>query len=112
MQTLLISSRRLRFRARSVREKESASPKADSGERSETWKQQTKTAQKTMNKTMKSSRVLGSLILACLALIASQAVATTVHYNDGDLFLGFRSTDGTNDYLVNIGQPDQFVTAP
>jgi len=51
--------------------------------------------------------------LACLALTASQAVAqVTVHYNDGDLFLGFRSTDGTQDYLVNIGQPDQFVNAP
>ena len=61
---------------------------------------------------MKTSRVLGSLVLACMALIASQAVATTVHYTDGDLFLGFRSTDGTQDYLVDIGQPNQFVTAP
>ena len=51
--------------------------------------------------------------MAYLALTASQAVAqVTVHYNDGDLFLGFRSTDGTQDYLVNIGQPDQFVNAP
>ena len=51
--------------------------------------------------------------MACMALIASQAFAqVTVHYNDGDLFLGFRSTDGTNDYLVNIGQPNQFVAAP
>ena len=33
-------------------------------------------------------------------------------YDDGDLFLGFRSTDGTSDYLVNIFQPDQFVNAP
>jgi hypothetical protein len=32
-------------------------------------------------------------------------------YNDGDLFLGFRSTDGTSDYLVNIGQPSQFANA-
>jgi hypothetical protein len=48
-----------------------------------------------------------------MALIASQAVAqVTVHYNDGDLFLGFRSTDGTQDYLVDIGQPNQFVNAP
>jgi hypothetical protein len=66
-----------------------------------------------MKKTMKTSRLLGSFVLACIALIGSQAVAqTTVHYNDGDLFLGFRSTDGTNDYLVNIGQPNQFVNAP
>src|SRR4029077_15309942 len=61
---------------------------------------------------MKTYRLLGSLVLACVALIASQAVATTVHYVDGDLFLGFRSTDGTQDYLVDIGQPDQFVNAP
>jgi hypothetical protein len=65
-----------------------------------------------MKKTMTKSRVLGSLVLACMALIASQAVATTVHYADGDLFLGFRSTDGTNDYLVDIGQPNQFVNGP
>lgn len=37
--------------------------------------------------------------------------ADPLDYKDGDLFLGFRSTDGTNDYLVNIGQPDQFVKA-
>jgi hypothetical protein len=37
---------------------------------------------------------------------------TTLMYNDGDLFLGFRATDGTSDYLVNIGQPTQFVNAP
>jgi hypothetical protein len=62
---------------------------------------------------MKTSRLLGSLVLACLALIASQAVAqVTVHYNDGDLFLGFRATDRSQDYLVDVGQPNQFVTAP
>jgi hypothetical protein len=66
-----------------------------------------------MKRTMKASRLLGSLVLACMALIASRAVAqVTVHYTDGDLFLGFRSTDGTQDYLVDIGQPDQFVNAP
>jgi hypothetical protein len=66
-----------------------------------------------MKRTMKKSLLLGSLVFACLALIASQAVAqVTVHYNDGDLFLGFRSTDGTNDYLVDIGQPNQFNNAP
>jgi hypothetical protein len=62
---------------------------------------------------MKTSRLLGSLVLACLALIASQAVAqVTVHYNDGDLFLGFRATDRSQDYLVDVGQPNQFVNAP
>ncbi|HWX16430.1 MAG TPA: PEP-CTERM sorting domain-containing protein [Chthoniobacterales bacterium] len=65
-----------------------------------------------MKRTMTKSRVLGSLVLTCMALIASQAFAVTVHYADGDLFLGFRSTDGTNDYLVDIGQPNQFNNAP
>ena len=32
-------------------------------------------------------------------------------YDDGDLFLGFRATDRTSDYLINIGQPTQFVNA-
>ncbi len=32
-------------------------------------------------------------------------------YNDGDLFIGFRATDRTNDYLINIGQPSQFTSA-
>jgi hypothetical protein len=39
---------------------------------------------------------------------------TPVTYHDGDLFLGFRATGGTGatqDYLVNIGQPAQFVNA-
>src|ERR1700730_5022180 len=60
---------------------------------------------------MKSLRVFGSLVLACMALAASQAIAATVSYSDGDLFLGFRSTDGTQDYLVDIGQAAQFVNA-
>jgi hypothetical protein len=37
-----------------------------------------------------------------------------VTYHDGDLFLGFRATGGTGatlDYLVDIGQPAQFVNA-
>jgi hypothetical protein len=32
-------------------------------------------------------------------------------YNDSDLFLGFRATDRTSDYLVKLGQPDQFANA-
>jgi hypothetical protein len=34
-----------------------------------------------------------------------------VSYNDGDLFLAFRATDSTKDYLVKIGQAAQFVNA-
>jgi hypothetical protein len=61
---------------------------------------------------MKNIRSLGILGAACMALIASRAMAATVSYTDGDLFLGFRSTDGTQSYLVDIGQPSQFVNAP
>ena len=56
---------------------------------------------------MKSIKVLASLVAACMALSASQAMATVVSYSDGDLFLGFRATDRTQDYLINIGQPSQ-----
>ncbi len=54
-------------------------------------------------------RVLAALF--CASLAGTAAAQSTLTYNDGDLFLGFRSTDGTSDYLVNIGQPDQFVNA-
>jgi hypothetical protein len=57
---------------------------------------------------MKTSKVLGSLVAACVMLISSQAFATVVSYSDGDIFLGFRATDRTQDYLINIGQPSQF----
>jgi hypothetical protein len=49
--------------------------------------------------------------LFCVSLVGTAAAQSTLTYTDGDLFLGFRSTDGTSDYLVNIGQPDQFVNA-
>ena len=57
-------------------------------------------------------RVLSSfaLVLFC-ALTRSVSAQGTLNYNDGDLFLGFRATDGTSDYLVNIEQPTQFVNA-
>ena len=53
----------------------------------------------------------------CFALLLFGAFAgsafaeSTLTYNDGDLFLGFRATDRTSDYLINIGQPAQFVKA-
>ena len=60
------------------------------------------------------SRYLGLLspLVALKLALASTAPQTTVQYHDGDLFLGFRATGGTGatqDYLVNIGQPGQFV---
>jgi hypothetical protein len=50
-------------------------------------------------------------VLFSAFLVSTAAAQTPLTYNDGDLFLGFRSTDGTSDYLVNIGQPSQFVNA-
>ena len=49
--------------------------------------------------------------LACSAVAQTPTPAGPLTYNDGDLFLGFRSTDSPSDYLVNIKQPDQFVNA-
>jgi hypothetical protein len=58
------------------------------------------------------------LLIVCavsaLSILAKASAQTTVTYHDGDLFLGFRATGGTGatqDYLVNIGQPAQFVNA-
>ena len=75
-----------------------------------------------------SSRILHGKLTRYLALLlfgafAGSAIAqntpkvadiagSALTYDDGDLFLGFRSTDGTSDYLVNILQPAQFVNAP
>jgi hypothetical protein len=48
--------------------------------------------------------------LAASAVAQDGVTQAPLTYDDGDLFLGFRSTDGTSDYLVNIGQPGQFLT--
>jgi hypothetical protein len=55
-----------------------------------------------------------SQLVALERMMSSTAPEATVHYHDADLFIGFRATGGTGaaqDYLVNIGQPGQFVTA-
>ncbi len=51
------------------------------------------------------------LVLAALAGLTNLSLADTVTYTDGDLFIGFRATGGSQDYLVDIGQPDQFLNA-
>ncbi len=51
------------------------------------------------------------LALASLALAPRGATAAgTTTYTDGDLFLGFRATGETQDYLINIGQPGSLST--
>src|SRR5689334_20790827 len=56
---------------------------------------------------------LGTLCFGALCLFRL-VVATTqpqaiVHYNDGDIWIGFRATDRAQDYLIDIGQPSQIV---
>lgn len=52
---------------------------------------------------------------ACLAtaglMLIGQSAHASLSYTDGDLFLGFRQTGATNDYLLDLGQPDLFVNA-
>ena len=62
---------------------------------------------------LRVTKIQWCLVLLFFGLFVSPARAQSVlTYDDGDLFLGFRATDRTNDYLVNIGQPTQFVNAP
>jgi hypothetical protein len=58
--------------------------------------------------------VLGILISLALAETTerrdpSEVRLGSLSYSDGDLFIGFRATDGTLDYLVNIFQPNHFA---
>ena len=58
------------------------------------------------------SLLFGAFAGSAVAGSTQKAPETTpLTYNDGDLFLAFRATDRTQDYLVNIGQPTQFVNA-
>ena len=59
----------------------------------------------------KNSRIISRFCFSALSP-ARPSRRTTLTYNDGDLFLGFRATDRTSDYLINIKQPAQFVNAP
>ena len=61
------------------------------------------------SRTRKFAQYLTLLLFG--ALTGSAVAQSALTYNDGDLFVGFRSTDGTSDYLINIGQPAQFVNA-
>jgi hypothetical protein len=53
-----------------------------------------------------------ALALAGAIFVAPAAHAATTSYSDGDLFLGFRATGGSQDYLIDIGQVDQFLNNP
>lgn len=48
------------------------------------------------------------LAIAGLALVASSAKAALTTYNDGDLLVGFNN-NGSNDYLIDLGQASQFT---
>lgn len=56
------------------------------------------------------STAMMALASVALLTIPASAQQPTV-YNDGDLFIGFRSPADTNNYLINIGQPGQFRDA-
>lgn len=67
-----------------------------------------------MKPTMKLSKFVltAALALAGSAFFQQPAGADPVVYNDGDLFMGFRSTTATNDYLWDIGQYSLFNNQP
>src|SRR5262249_29863605 len=49
--------------------------------------------------------------LLSAAVIQSTALAqSTLNYTNGDIFIGFRSTDGTQNYIIDIGQASQFTS--
>ena len=52
------------------------------------------------------------LAFLILGAAGSAFAGDPLTYDDGDLFLGFRATDRTNDYLVNIKQPTPFLNVP
>ena len=56
---------------------------------------------------MKLKKLFTAIATAAVVFIASSAQAQT--YTGNDLFLGFRSTNGSQCYVVNIGQASQFV---
>ncbi|MDB6172893.1 MAG: sorting protein [Chthoniobacteraceae bacterium] len=62
---------------------------------------------------MKSQSILTTsiLTLAALTLVVCPATAATTAYTAGDLFVGFRKTGATSDYLVDLGQVSQFRDA-
>jgi len=62
---------------------------------------------------MKIKSVLTTALVTTTALlIAGQSARATLSYNAGDLFLGFRATDGqgaNKDYLIDIGQASLYA---
>ncbi len=58
---------------------------------------------------MKSILSTALLATAGFAIVTSSASAITA--NDGDIYIGFRENGSAQDYLIDVGQPDQFETA-
>ena len=58
---------------------------------------------------MKFKNLIAVIIVAATMLITLHADVQAPAYNTGDLFLGFRSTNSSQCYIVNIGQASQFT---
>lgn len=58
---------------------------------------------------MKTSFQSRLLALAAGLLLTASAQGQTTTWSEGDLILGFRSTDGSNSLLVNVGPASQFT---
>lgn len=57
---------------------------------------------------MKNFTATVFVALANGGLLVSAATAATLTYNPGDLFLGFRSSSSTTDFLINIGPASNY----
>lgn len=58
---------------------------------------------------MKFKHLIAFIAFATATLLTLRADVQAPAYNPGDLLLGFRSTNGNQCYVVNIGQTSQFV---
>ncbi len=61
---------------------------------------------------MKTQPFAVGLLAVASVLAVPFTHAATTSYSDGDLFLGFRAAGGSQDYLLDIGQIDQFLNNP
>lgn len=60
---------------------------------------------------MKLTRIVCIAALAVLTALASRPAQANTSYSNGDFFLGVRSQDTANDYLIDLGQGFNFKTS-